>query len=187
MDKTEERYLVYGGIGLFLAVIAYTMLGRSSAPSAVGTIPQPSTAMLNFWQHEADSATAAAQAKAALAANTLVQYKSNQNALELGLAQLKTETALNLQNATSAQEIAQIQADAATKAAQMGYQAAQNVAITQANAADYAAQQAAYTQQYGAYASAAASQSASHAQQTVGIWQSITNFLGDVAGMFHFP
>lgn len=171
MDKTEERYLIYGGAGLFLVVIAFTLLkGNGGNSGQPGTVPPPSPQLLSFLQHGIDTSTAAAQQKASTAAQSLLQYQNQKNQLELGLTSIKANTQVSLANAKSAEDIAKIQADAATQAATLGFSAAQVIANTQAQAAIKAAQ----AQQAGTEAQA-------HASQQNGFWSSISNIIGSIA------
>lgn len=177
LDKTEERYLIYGGAGLALAVIAFSLLHSSNNSNGAGTVPQPSSQLLAFLQHGQDTATAAAQAKSNLAAQTLLQYQNQKNAFDLGISNITAQRDQNILNAKTAEDIATVQANAASSVAQLGMITSQNIATTQSNAATAVAQAAANAQTASAKAAAdaqkAAAQAQAGAQTSNGIWGAI--------------
>lgn len=171
MDKTEERYLIYGGAGLVLFVLAFAMMNNKQPQS--GTVPAPSKTVLDFIQQNTAQADSTALQKAQITANSLLQYKNTQNAYELGLAQIQSNREIQLSQAKTAEDIANIQADAAGKVAQL-----------QASTANYIAGQQAYAQSYSAYAQSKAQQSAAASQSNSNIWSSIFQSIGSIGAAF---
>ena len=174
MDKTEEHYLIYGGAGLAALVIAFALLKGNSSAAQPGTVAPPSPQLLSFLTTNEENATTAATAKANLAAQSLLQYQNNANALELGLSSIKAQSLNDQMNATTAEEIARIQSDAATQAAQLGFTAAQSIAAQQTMAAIQ-------TAKANAQATTSAADAAAHASQQNGLYSAIANIVGSVA------
>lgn len=139
MEQSQKSEWVWISVGvIFLVVLYYVINGGTGGASGIGTAPQVNLQSLESFNlaaaTESDNTTLA---KMGIFADLLKTYQTNQDNLNLGMAQISANSQQAQLNAATSLDMANIQANTTLQGLQIQSNAAQSLAnlasLTQEN------------------------------------------------------